>query len=667
VTEGRAGLRLKVLAFLVVAMFAALTTRLWFLQVLASESLRQEANNNAVRLVEVPAQRGRIKDASGEVIVDNRVSLVLTVNREEAGENIEDVLFRLSELLDVSAADLGARLDDPAYYAFSPIPVAVDVPLRVVLYIRERQDEHFPGVEIVELPVRSYPLGESAAHVLGYLSEIFAEELDSPAFAGYEPGDLVGRAGVEAVYEQDLAGVDGITKYRVNSVDDNLGTIGSREPVRGNDVFLTLDADLQVLAEQSLLSGIQRARTIFDSDSGRRLIANAGAVVVMNPDTGGIEALVSHPSFRPQEFTRSLIEFDSGFDLESRFGAATGFPLLNRAIAGQYPPGSAYKPWIALSALQRTKEQPREPIVTTTDVYGCPPEWIAPFDESNPDAIIYDFDNWTSANLGVMNLSRALAMSCDTIFYPMGYEYWRLFYPPPWNDGIEGNDNGPTREPLQRDLRGAGFGSPTNIDLPGEEEGRVPTAEWKRDIHRQFPDSFPEGEWFPGDFILMTIGQGDTLVTPLQLATAYSALMHEDQRVCTPHVLDRVVDPQGEVVREYQRRCQERLPFDPGYVAYVRDSLVGTVRSGTARGAFSGFPFDRVWVAGKTGTAEVDPKQDYSWFAAMTEAQGERHVVVVLVEQGGHGSTTAAPIARHIIEGMYGIEFSGPTGVEVTD
>jgi penicillin-binding protein 2 len=667
VTEGgRAGLRLKVLAALVVAMFAALTTRLWFLQVLAADDYQHIANQNAVRLVKRPALRGQIKDASGEVLVGNRLSSVVTVNREKAGDDLQTVLSRLSQVLDVPVADLERRLDDPNYFSFSPIPVAMDVPKRLVFYIRERPGD-FRGVEVVDLAVRTYPLGESAAHVLGYLSEIFAEELDSPAFTDYEPGDLVGRAGVEAVYEQDLSGVDGITKYRVNSSGENLGPIGGEPPVRGNDVVLTLDADLQVLAERSLILGMRRARGIFDSDSGVNLKANAGAAIVMNPDTGGIEAMVSFPSFNPKVFTRSLVQFDAEFDFDTRFGAATGYPLLNRAIAGEYPPGSVYKPWVALSALQRTREVPREPIVTTTDVYECPPEYVTPFDESDPNAIIYEFNNWTSANLGFMNLSRALALSCDTIFYPMGYEYWRLYYPPPPIDDVQGNDDVPARQPLQRDLRGAGFGRETHVDLPGELSGRVPTAEWKRNIHDTYPESFPEGEWFPGDFILMTIGQGDTLVTPIQLASAYSALMHQDQRVCTPHVVDRVVDPQGNVVREYRRTCRHRLPFDPGYVAYVRAALTGTVRDGTANGAFAGFPFDRVWVAGKTGTAEVDPKQDYSWFAAMTEALGERHVVVVLVEQGGHGSTTAAPIARRIIEGMYGLEFSDPTGVEVTD
>jgi penicillin-binding protein 2 len=651
-TEARAGLRLKVLATLVVAMFAALTTRLWFLQVLAAEQYREDATNNAVRLVEHPAQRGRIKDASGEVLVEDRLTLVLTVNRQEAGERIEDVLFRLSQLLDVPAAELGEALDDPNFYSFSPIPVAVDVPKRVVFFVREH-DEDFKGVEIVELPVRTYPLGASAAHVLGYLGQISPEKLTDPAFADYRAGDLVGVAGVESVYEHELVGTHGITKYLVNSLGENIGTIGSQPAQRGNDVFLTLDADLQTLAEDSLVDGIRRARTIFDQDSGQNLIADAGAVVVMNPDTGGIEAMVSYPAFHPSLFTRRMTQSE----VDRRFGEGTGAPLLNRAIQGQYPPGSTYKPWIAVSGLQRSR-------VATDQSYSCPATWITPFNQDDPNAQIFPFVNWTSANLGFMNMATALARSCDTIFYPLGYSYWDDYFV---NDDEEARGV-VSREPLQHDLTAMGFGSLTNVDLPGEEEGRVPTAEWKRGIHEEFPESFPEGEWFPGDLILMSIGQGDTLVTPLQMAASFSGLMREDGRVCTPHVLDRVIDAEsGAEVRRYDPTCR-RMPFEPEHLTYVRNALTGTVRgNGTAAGAFSGFPFEQVWVAGKTGTAEVDPKQDYSWFAAMTESQGERHVVVVLVEQGGHGSTTAAPIARHIIEGMYGLEFSTPIGVTVTD
>lgn len=660
-TEGRTGLRLKVLAMLVVAMFAALTTRLWFLQVLAAEENRDRATNNAVRLVEVPAQRGRILDASGAELVKSRSSLVLTINRQEIGDDAEDVLFRLSQLLqvaglDVTAAELGERMNDDRYYVYTPVPVVVDIPKRVYFFVKEHASQ-FRGVEVVETPVRDYPSDSLAAHVLGYLGQISQEKLDAPAFADYEPGDLVGVAGVESVYEHDLVGVDGIVKYRVDSAGENLGPIGApQEPTRGNDVWLTLDADIQRLAEESLLLGIRNARTVFDENTGKTLAANAGAVVVMDPETGAVEAMASYPSFRPSEFTRSIPRAE----LERRFGDEKGTPLLNRAIAGQYPPGSTYKPWIALAALERTREGSDEPIIGTDRGYGCPPSWTVPFDQDDPNATRFVFNNWTSSNLGFMSLSGALAESCDTIFYPMGYEFWRLFYPPPWADGVEGNDDLPAREPLQRALRGAGFGRITNVDLPGEEDGRVPDAEWKREINESFPEDFPDGDWFPGDFILMTIGQGDTLVTPLQLATAFAALQN-DGRVCVPHLLDHVADAEGNDVRRHRANCRQKLPFDPAHVTYVREALTGTVRSGTAAGAFSGFPLESVWVAGKTGTAEVEPSpriQDYSWFGAMTEAGGEEHVVVVLVEQGGHGSTTAAPIARHIIEGMYGLEFS---------
>jgi len=654
VTEGKVGLRVKVLAMLVVAMFAALTTRLWFLQVLAAEEYRERSTSNAVRLVEIPAPRGRILDATGRVLVQNRPSLVLTVNRREAGERTEDVLYRLSQLLDVPASELGARLDDPRYYAFTPIPVAIDIPEKVVFYIMEHRWE-FPGVEVVKAPVREYPFGGLAAHVLGYLGQISKERLADPAFAGYEAGDLVGVAGVESIYEHDLVGVDGIVKYRVNSQGDNLGEIGRQEVLTGNDLTLTIDAGIQALAEESLRLGMRHARSVFDPNTGRALAANAGAVVVMEPETGRIEAMASVPSFQPSVFTRSL----SQEEYDRRFGASHAFPLLNRAIAGQYPPGSTYKPWIALSALRRG-------IVSVDRGYACPPSWTAPFDEDNPDAVRYVFNNWTSANLGYMSLATALSRSCDTVFYPMGYEYWRLFYPPPWADGIEGNDDEPAREPLQRDLRSMGFGSLTRVDLPGEEDGRVPDSTWKREIHERYPRSFPDGDWFPGDFVLMTIGQGDTLATPLQLAAAYAALQN-DGKMCVPHVLDRVTDPNGEEVRRYRARCGKKLPFDGAYLTYVREALTETVRSGTAAGAFAGFPFGTVWIAGKTGTAEVEPRQDYSWFAAMTEAGGEQHVVVVLVEQGGHGSTTAAPIARYIIEGIYGLGFSQFVEVAGTD
>ncbi len=663
-TDLRAGTRVKVLVGLVALMFAALTTRLWFLQVLAAEQYKDRAQDNAVRLVEVPAPRGRILDAHGEVLVGNRMSLVVTMNREEAGEDKEEVLFRLSELLDVPADVLGERLDDPRYYVFSPVPLEIDVPQRVVYYLKEHTDA-FPGVDVVELPVRLYPHGTLAAHVLGYLGQITEEKLEDPSFAGYEPGDRVGVSGVEAVYEHDLVGTEGVFKYRVNSAGRNLGEIGSREPMPGDDVELTIDARIQEVAEASLERGILAARGVFDPNTNTNLKANAGAVLVMDPRTGAIEAMASYPAFAPSIFTRSITT--RGY--ERRFETAnTGYPLLNRVVAGEYPPASTYKPWVTLSALSRRPEGGGSDarIVSIEQSYPCPPSWTAPYNEDDPEAIQYTFNNWTSANLGYMSLSRALSVSCDTVFYPMGYEYWRVFYPPPNEDEIEGNDDQPPREPLQHDLESLGFGEVTNVDLTGEQGGRVPDAAWKAGIHEEFPKLFPEGRWVPGDFVLMTIGQGDTLATPLQVGVAFSALQNEG-RLCVPHVLERVVDPDEGVVRAMKPNCKRKLPFKREHLDYVRSALVDVPRGGTASGAFIGFPFSQVWVAGKTGTAEVLNRQDYSWFAAMSEAQGEQHVVVALVEQGGHGSTTAAPIVRNIIEGIYGLDQTEVVGVEGTD
>ncbi len=642
-------MRLKVLAGLVVFMFAALTTRLWFLQVLAYEQSRDAAARNAVRLVDVPAPRGRIYDVNGNALVQNRMSLVLTVNRQEAGDREEEIIFQLSKLLDVKPEELGARIEDPRYYVFSPVPVAVDVPKRVAYYVGEHADD-FPGVDIVKTPVRTYPEGAVAAHILGYLGQVSPEQLKEASFSGYEAGDLVGVAGVERVYEHDLVGTKGYVKYRVNSTGQNLGEIGQRAPVPGDDIQLTVDLPTQRLAEESLALGLRYARGVYDEGSGKNLRANAGAVIVMDPQTGAIQALASLPGYNPSIFVRPL----TTREYKRRFGHTNNFPLIDRAIYGLYPPGSTYKPFIALSALHRG-------FASMTQGYACPPTWEVPEDPQH-----HVFHNWTSANLGYMSLSKALWISCDTVFYPFGYAYWPVFYPPPWEDGVSGNDAQPAREPLQRDLVAAGFGRPTNVDLPGERAGRVPTAEWKRTTHKANPVAFPDGQWFPGDFVNMSIGQGDTLVTPLQIAQAYSALMNGG-RLCVPHVLDEVRTSGGRLVRRAHARCTREVPFTQQQLTYVRDALTQVPRYGTAATAFRGFPFSQVWLAGKTGTAQVYDKQDYSWFAAMTSAGGEEHVVVALVEQGGHGSTTAAPIVRRIVEGLYGLpslDFLGDTGTD---
>jgi len=627
-TDARPTLRIRVLVTLVAFMFASLFTRLWFLQVLASEKYRGEVGDNIVRTLETPAKRGKILDDHGNVLVDNRITFVIRVNRELMGDHEEQVIYNLAQLLHTSPHDLGKELKQSGrrYYSYQPIPLATDVSRKAVAWIMEHPDD-FPGVDYLEQPVRTYPDGNLAAHVLGYLGQI-DDELEDPSFAGYEPGDIVGKTGVERQYEHWLVGTKGIVKYRVDRFGNNKGEIGLQPARPGDNVELTLDTDIQKIAESSLKEGIDVARSVSEEGSNGLLKATGGAVVVMDPTTGAIKAMASYPTYDPKTFVTG------SSDDRSRLFSAPQNPMLNRAIQGLYPAGSTYKPFVALSALKRG-------IANLGQSYPCVGSWAVP-----DDPLHEHFDNWTTANLGYLTIGGALVQSCDTIFYPLGFEYWKDWY------------NTRNREhpvlPLQRDLRAFGFGHATNVDIPYEREGLVPDPMWKAKVHHDMPDVYPEGDTFPGDFILMTIGQGETLVTPLQIANAYSIIANDGVE-CRPHIGERVISPGGKTVRNLQPRCRHRVPFAPSSIRYVRSALAGVVQSGTAASAFANFPFSEVSVAGKTGTAEVNGQQNYSWFAAMTQGSGKQYVVVAMVEQGGHGSTTAAPIVRHVIEQLYGL------------
>ena len=647
-TDPRVSVRVRVLATFVAFMFAALVTRLWFLQVLAAEDLRRDALNNAVRTLELPAARGRITDANGVEIVRNRLSLVVTINRTEAGGDLERVIYELSQVLHVRNSVLAEQLTTAGerYYGYQPVPVAIDVPKRVVYWIAEHADR-LPGVEWAKIPVRVYPYRSLAAHVLGTLGQIDKQQLKDPSFSGYEAGDIVGKDGLERQYEHDLAGTPGIVKYRVNSSDENLGPIGQPEqPDPGKDLQLTLDIKTQQVAEAALREGIRYARGIAEEGMGL-LAATGGAAVVIDPRTGGIRAMASFPTFDPTLLVRGMTQEE----YNRRFGEAKNNPLINRAIQGLYPPGSTYKPFVALSGLRRG-------LLTVGDYYPCPSVWEVP----GPNPLNEHFDNWSSADFGSISLAQALYDSCDTVFYPLGFRYWQRWYPT--------QDDEEPALPMQQDLRAIGFGKATGIDLPYEFAGRVPDPEWKRTFHRTDPVAFPDGETYPGDFILMTIGQGDTLVTPLQLATGFAGLAN-DGKMCWPHLVDRVLRPDGD--RRIKPRCggkSRTMPFSAASIRYVRDALTKVPTDGTAIGAFRGFPLSQVSVAGKTGTAEIDyppGTDDYSWFAAIADDGTQEYVVVAVVEQGGHGSTTAAPIVRRIIEGIYGIEPSGFIRGEATD
>lgn len=628
-------------------MFAALTARLWYLQVLASQSYRRIANNSSFHWLQVQPERGRIIDANGDPLVDNRLSRVVTVQQQLLGTDPEGVLFRLAQHLGVPEADIVARMQDPQYYDYQRVPVAVDVSLEDIFYIAEHRDQ-FPGVSWDEQSVRHYPDGELAAHVLGQVGLISAAQVGDPAFADYGTSDSVGKTGLEATYERFLHGTPGINKIVVNPAGKLLDELGGQLPLPGYDVKLYLDAKLQAKVERDLVNGIQRTRSIPDQDPSNAVtnyVANAGAVVVLDPKTGGVEASASWPTYDPTWFVKGMTRTE----YKDRIKApAVGDPLFDRATQASYAPGSTFKPFVALAALENG--------VTSLGSYtDCPSSWAYRLDPENP------FNNWASYDQGLMSIPEALKVSCDTVFYQWGGEFY---------DRWKANQLGAGNEPLQRDLRGFGFGHEPGIDLPSQNGGFIPTAAWKQQQSEQDPKAFPYG-WLPGDDILMSIGQGYVLVSPLQLATAYAAIVNGG-RLCPPRLADQIQTVDGAPVRQIgDQRCR-RLPYSPQELGVIQQGLEEVVRSngGTGYSAFAGFPFAQVPVMGKTGTAErpgFDQGQDTSWFAAIAGPPGDQHVIVAMVEQGGHGSTTAAPIVRSIIEDMYGLGETGVAGTVGTD
>ena len=642
----RTGSRLKVLALLVVVMFIALTTRLWFLQVLAYQDNSEKAKDNGLRRVPVEAIRGRILDSRGRPLVDNRQSLEVQVTLtqlQESGQEAETV-HRLATLLRVPPKKIYQRLQDPQYYSYQPKPVAVFVDKKVAWAIAEHPKD-YRGVQIVETSVRNYPEKSLAAQSLGWVGQIDASQLSDPAYSKYGPTDTVGRSGLEREYEKWLRGREGSLTYLVNSDGEVLRKLDERPAVSGDDLVLGIDTRIQRAAEEELYNGIINARGHFDENSGRNLVANAGAVVVMRPDDGGVVALASWPSFRPSWFVPGPTDQQRAYLFKS-----ADAPTLNRATQVTYAPGSTFKPFVALSAM-------KEGLASENGYYPCPSDYHAATD---PDG--RPFSNWAPSG-GSISITKALQVSCDTVFYAWGDQFWQRY-----RDDFAGSNN----LPFQRDLRQWGFGRPTGIDLPSESTGLVPDPAWKEAYAAQHPDLFlpDQRAWLPADSILLSIGSGSTLVTPIELATAYSAIANGG-KMCRPHLVDRIVGADGQAMHRVGGRCIKSLPYSAAQLSYIRHALSQvTVGDGTAARVFDGFPLAQVPVAGKTGTAERGSKefQDTSWFVALVgPTEHPDYVVAVMVEQGGFGAETAAPIARRVIERMYHLGTSGSIQGEQAD
>ncbi len=656
--------RLIVIQVLVVALMATLFARLWYLQVVSGDAYQAQAAENAVRDVAVQPQRGLIVDAMGRPLAASRQSWVLSVDRtaldELAKERRADLLRRVAGLSGTALSDLRDRLQlcgspgappPPRCWngsPYQPVPIAEDVPQRVAVSIQERSED-FPALIAERQTVRDYPepFGVNAAHLLGYLSPVTGEEYEQAQARDdvtLTTSSLVGRSGVEREYDRWLRGVPGIEALGVDSLGRVLGLEARRKPVPGDTLVTSIDARVQSVVERELHSTIMRARQTVDTVTGRPYEATSGAAVVLDPGDGSVVAMASYPTYEPQVWVGGI----NDRQLDHLYDKGSGEPLLSRPTQAQLAPGSTFKPFMALGALASGE-------YTMSTQLDC----SSSFTVGNRA-----YDNFESGAYGNITMARALQVSCNTFFYRIGYDLWLK----------AGGDDAPagTQDPLVEAAQGAGFGSLTGIDLPGEASGRIADRRWKLEYWQDNEDYYcrigkqPGSDYLhvfarefcidgydyrAGDAVNFVIGQGDTIITPLQLATGYAAIANGGT-LYAPRVGKAVLSPDGELVRRIPPQVQGRLPFPKADIEAIDQALLGVPRDGTLAWKMGGFPLDQVRLRAKTGTAEVYGKQTTSWLATYDK----NYVVVMMVEQGGTGSGTSGDSMRRIWEGLYGID-----------
>ncbi len=660
-TERRSRLRLVVIQALVFSLFATLLVRLWYLQVVSGEEYTAQAASQSVREVVVQPQRGLIVDDQGRPLVTNRTSWVVSVDRGVLAKMPDDqqlrVLRRVAKVTGLKVGRIQRKLltcgDEGSRKgvcwngsAIQPVPVAVDVAQPAALRVLE-QPEDFPAVIAEQQSLRSYPrpFGINLAHVLGYLSPITGDELD----LSEEDGDrsvngasVVGRAGVEKQYDSWLRGMPGYTSVQVDSMGRVIGDADELAAQGGDTLVTSIDAKVQGVVEQQLADAIARARATRDPVTDRNFVADSGSVVVLEADTGRVVAMASQPTYDPEVWVGGVSERQ----LKQLYSEKAGTPLLGRATQGQLAPGSTWKPFMTAGALSNGYSEDTELNCSSSLRVGN-----------------RDFKNYESDAYGYITFARALEVSCNTFFYRVGLDFWQRF-------GSDVDDV-TARDPLVETAKKFGFGSKTGIDLPGEAAGRIADRKWKRAYYEDMKDYYCELGKEPGDDFLhrfarefcvegyayragdavnFAIGQGDTILTPLQLARGYAAIANGGT-LYAPRIAKAVVSEDGTVLKKFAPKPVGRVDVSKAALDYVDDALLGVPKQGTLAWKFPDFPLDRVHVRGKTGSAEVYGKQSTSWVATYDE----NYVVVMMVSQGGTGSGTNGDAVRTIWESLYGV------------
>ena len=634
-----AGRRLGVLALVGVALFAMLGARLYFLQVMQPETFEAEVLGNRARTVYTEAPRGRIVDAKDRVLAGRRESLVVTLDwttlRDAEPETRADVFGVLAaELSEAGIKTKVGRLE--SLYtrsidgALKPVVVADDVGEELWVRLSEA---NLVGVGVHRQWVRTYPYGSIGAHIVGYTGRVrdseIADELNDTSEKIYFAGDEVGIAGLERVYENVLRGTPEIRRVEVDAQNRIVQTIEVvQEGKPGQDIVLSLDIDLQYAAEQILADELVAAQNREESEDSLPHIADSGSLVAVDVNDGSVVALASYPTFDPRDFI-----FGISSSLWDELSNRSDLPLLDRTTRGNYPAGSTFKPFVAYTAMDSNA---RDQFFTWIDEGSYTLESC--IDPENVDGGC-KFRNAGSAVLGPVQMRDALERSSDTYFYSLGEKFW-----------IQQDTYG--RTAIQDTAELFGFGSRSQIDLPSQSAGRVPTPENRIE---QFGE---DARWYPGDNVNLAIGQGDLLVTPLQLTNAYAMLATGGTRY-EPRLVASIIDEDG-VETPVEPVVAADVPLDPEILAPIYDGLqavvnptLGTGR-GTATDAFVGFPLNNYQLVGKTGTAEVRNKADFSLFAAFGPWPEPEYAVAAVLEQAGFGGDAAAPAVRRLFDMLAG-------------
>ncbi|MDZ7698979.1 MAG: penicillin-binding protein 2 [Deltaproteobacteria bacterium] len=586
--------QVKIAALCVLIAFGMLIIRLWYLQIVKGSVYRSKSEYNRIRLEDVVPFRGMIYDRNGKTLVKNRPSYNLYVIPEEVQDS-QALLERLSALSGIDPKEAAEKLSQGAkHYPFKPVCLKRDISRDQLARIETHMYD-LAGVMIKVKPQRHYCYGELASHLLGYLGEISEEQLRSGRYKDNKAGDVIGKTGIERRWQSDLNGRRGGAQVEVDAAGRRIRLISRKPAVSGYDIGLTIDKTLQDQAE-------------------RALEGNHGAIVAMDPMNGEVLAMASNPSYDPNVFIKGMDHLTW-----RRISLSKAFPMQNRALTGQYPPGSVFKIVVALAGLQ-------EGVITPEDEFYC----SGTFSLGK-----YRYRCWKRYGHGHVNLMRALIESCDVYFYNLGKKL-----------GVD---------KIAFYAKQLGLGKPTGIGLENEKSGLIPTREWKK---RRWGVS-----WQTGETISTAIGQSFVLVTPIQMAVLMSAVFNGGT-IYKPQVTRWVRKADGEAVFEMSPEAKEKLNIKPPYLEMVKEALQGVVNG--PHGTGSKARLKNISVAGKTGTAQVvamgdDSKRqdeadipwkyrDHAWFVAVAPVGDPKIAVAVLVEHGGHGGSAAAPIAKGLIE-----------------